>query len=162
MAKLILILGDQLTASLSSLKSVSSEDTVIMMESRSETDHIQHHRRKIVFLFSAMRHFAEDLKKQCNVHYIKLDDPENKHDFLSNLKVFIKQGQYEKLILTEPSEYDLLAYFKNGLTSLRINFEILPDDRFLCTKAEFKKRINGRKKRQERTKRCKNKKKIVT
>ena len=63
MKNLILILGDQLSHDLSSLKAADKTvDTVLMAELRSETGYVKHHKKKIALLFSAMRHFAEELR----------------------------------------------------------------------------------------------------
>ena len=42
-----------------------------------EATYVGHHKKKIAFLFSAMRHFAEELReKGFAVRYVTLDDPE--------------------------------------------------------------------------------------
>ena len=54
MKNLILILGDQLSHDLSSLKAADKTvDTVLMAELRSETGYVKHHKKKIALLFSA-------------------------------------------------------------------------------------------------------------
>ena len=59
------ILGDQLSHGLSSLSDSSPEhDVVLMCEVREEATRIPHHKKKIAFIFSAMRHFAEELRAQ--------------------------------------------------------------------------------------------------
>ena len=138
MPKLIMILGDQLSEDISSLRNLSAEDTVLMMEIRSETDRIKHHRRKILFLFSAMRHFAVQLSEKCNVKYIKLNDPDNRHDFLENLALVIGRGQFDRVLMTEPAEYGLLQYFEEGMKKLKLQFELMEDDRFFVSKEEFR------------------------
>lgn len=77
--KLILILGDQLSESISSLSDCNKDNDIILMcEVWDEATYVPHHQKKIAFLFSAMRHFAEKLKeKGFNVSYVKLDEEEN-------------------------------------------------------------------------------------
>ena len=61
--KLRLILGDQLTATLPVLTEADkSQDVVLMAEVREEATYVKHHKKKIILLFSAMRHFAQSLK----------------------------------------------------------------------------------------------------
>ena len=56
------ILADQLPFDLSSLADVDAQnDVLVFCEVRSETDYVPHHPQKIIFLFSAMRHFAQQL-----------------------------------------------------------------------------------------------------
>ena len=61
MARCCLILGDQLSDSLSSLSLLEPEDVVLMAEVWSEASYVKHHKQKIALVFSAMRHFAEAL-----------------------------------------------------------------------------------------------------
>ena len=62
MTVLRLILGDQLNRELASLRDINIEtDIVLMAEVGAEVTYVKHHKRKIAFLFSAMRHFAEAL-----------------------------------------------------------------------------------------------------
>ena len=62
--RLILILGDQLSPHLSSLaEGDPARDRVVMAEVAGECDYVPHHRKKIAFLFAAMRHFAERLRQ---------------------------------------------------------------------------------------------------
>ena len=79
MSALTLILGDQLTPDLSSLSDFNpSTDTVLMAEVMEEATYVGHHKKKLAFVFSAMRHFAEELEATgVAVRYVKLTDPEN-------------------------------------------------------------------------------------
>ena len=63
MTSLVLLLGDQLSPDMaSSLRAASpAQDRVLMVEVQEEATYVRHHKKKIAFLFSAMRHFAEDL-----------------------------------------------------------------------------------------------------
>ena len=62
---LILILGDQLSLRMSSLlQGDKSRDVVLMAEVMDEASYVWHHKKKLVLVFSAMRHFAEALRKQ--------------------------------------------------------------------------------------------------
>ncbi len=78
-----LILGDQLSQSISSLQGGDpGTDTILIVEVMEEARYVPHHKKKIAFLFSAMRHFAETLRGQgWHVRYVKLDDPENSGSF---------------------------------------------------------------------------------
>ena len=51
-----LVLGDQLSRKLSSLKGCNkSQDKILLAEVREEATYVKHHKKKIAFLFSAMR-----------------------------------------------------------------------------------------------------------
>ena len=74
-----LVLGDQLTRGLASLADLDpARDVVLMVEVGDETTYVPHHRQKIVFILSAMRHFAAALRAEgIRVAYVMLDDPAN-------------------------------------------------------------------------------------
>ena len=60
-----LILGDQLHHQLATLKYLDrSEDVILMAEVLEESTYVAHHPQKIALIFSAMRHFAKELKAQ--------------------------------------------------------------------------------------------------
>lgn len=62
--RLGLILGDQLSQQLATLKALDREqDVILMAEVVDEATYVQHHVQKIALLFSAMRHFAKALKQ---------------------------------------------------------------------------------------------------
>ena len=93
MKTLRLILGDQLSHDISSLKDCNkTEDIILMCEVWNEATYVKHHKKKIAFLFAAMRHYADDLKAQgYRVHYTKLDDPDNAGSFTAALERVIKK-----------------------------------------------------------------------
>ncbi len=71
MTNLIPILGDQLSLSLPSLLEGDPErDLVLMAEVMEEATYVRHHKKKIAFVFSAMRHFAEELRHRGWTVYI--------------------------------------------------------------------------------------------
>jgi deoxyribodipyrimidine photolyase-related protein len=75
MRRLILILGDQLSSSLSALADLDPQaDIVLMAEVAEEARYVPHHKQKIALLLSAMRHFADDLRARgVTVDYVRLD-----------------------------------------------------------------------------------------
>jgi len=88
MSALRLVLGDQLTRSISTLRDIDiARDVVLMAEVMEEASYVPHHRQKIAFLFSAMRHFAEELRREgIKVDYVRLDDPANTGSFTGELQ----------------------------------------------------------------------------
>mgnify|MGYP001289935560 FL=1 len=88
MGNLRLVLGDQLSTQISSLSDIDKEtDTVLMCEIWDEATYVKHHKKKIAFLFSAMRHFAAHLKDiGYAIRYIKLDDTDNSGSFTGEVK----------------------------------------------------------------------------
>ena len=61
-SKLVLVLGDQLSHANPALASASpGRDWVVMAEVREEAEYVRHNRHKIALVFSAMRHFRDEL-----------------------------------------------------------------------------------------------------
>lgn len=73
---LIRVLGDQLSPGLSSLRAGDRDgDIVLMVEVMEEATYVPHHKKKIAFVFSAMRHFRDELSEAgWSVDYVQLDD----------------------------------------------------------------------------------------
>lgn len=144
MKSVIVILGDQLSKKIAALKSCEkSEDLILMCEVINECTNPKHHQKKIVYILSAMRHFAQGLKGEgFNVEYIKLDDPENSGSFASEIIRISKKYQIKNFKVTDPGEYRVLEELQNIKD---VNLKIYEDDRFLCSKEEFKKFASAKK-----------------
>lgn len=144
---LILILGDQLTPSLTSLRNLDAQnDVVLMCELRSEATYAKHHKKKIALIFSAMRHFAQDLRAQgVTVQYVQYDDPENTGTFTAEITRAIAELSPSRIKITEAGEYRLAQEFETWRNSLSCPVDILPDDRFIASKDEFVQWTHGRK-----------------
>ena len=146
MTVLRLILGDQLNRQLASLRDINIEtDIVLMAEVGAEVTYVKHHKRKIAFLFAAMRHFAEALRGDgVFVIYRRLDDPENGGSLESEVKRAIAAHKVSKLVVTMPGEYRLMEIMKRWQSSLGIAVELREDDRFLCDLDRFASWADGR------------------
>ncbi len=142
-----LVLGDQLSRGLAGLADLDmSQDVVLMAEVMEEVTYVRHHKRKIAFLFSAMRHFAEALRAEgVTVDYTRLDDPANSGSIGGEISRAVARHAPDRLIVTEPGEYRLLAAMKSWQDDLGIAVEIMGDDRFLCPPGFFADWADGRK-----------------
>ncbi|WP_050526079.1 cryptochrome/photolyase family protein [Pseudorhodobacter aquimaris] len=144
--KLRLILGDQLSFSMSSLADATKGDLILMCEVRQEATYVKHHKKKIVFVFSAMRHFAQSLAARgMDVNYVRYDDPQNSGSLYGEVARLTDQHDISEVIVTSPGEYRLLAEMEQWADALNLLVTIRPDDRFLCGKDEFAAWAKGRK-----------------
>jgi deoxyribodipyrimidine photolyase-related protein len=141
MTNLRIILCDQLTHDISSLSDINKdEDIVLMVELHSEFTYVKHHKKKIAFLLSAMRHFSAELSNaNVNVCYVKLEDQNNKNLLKDHVKEIIEKHSVKTVIITHPSEYRILQEIKQWKSILSIPVQIREDNRFLCTPGEFSK-----------------------
>jgi len=140
-----LVLGDQLNTAISSLSDIDkANDLVFMCEVDVEASYVKHHKKKLVFIFSAMRHFAQDLERQgYQVRYTKLDDHNNQGSFYQEVKRAVNECDIESVVLTEPSEYRVLEDVRTW--ELGVDVELRADDRFLCDHETFRQWADGRK-----------------
>lgn len=109
-----------------------------MVEVKDETTYVWHHKKKIAFLFSAMRHFAKALEVEgWNVNYVKLDAPKNTGSFRAELSRAVNSGSYDAVIMTDASEWRVQQDMRSWGETSDIPIEILDDDRFICPQKEF-------------------------
>ena len=142
-----LVLGDQLTRGLASLADLDpAKDVVLMAEVIEEVTYVRHHKRKVAFLFSAMRHFAEELRADgITVDYIRLDDEDNSGSFSGEIARAVTRHGADRIVVTEPGEHRVLAAMQDWQTALGVDVEIRGDDRFMCPPGMFESWAEGRK-----------------
>ncbi len=144
---LILVLGDQLTPSLSSLADADpARDLVLMAELHDEATSVRHHKKKIAFIFSAMRHFAEDLRAVgWTVDYVTLGSTENHAGFTAQIAHAIGKHQPERIVVTEASEWRVSLEIDGWRNQFSIPVDVVRDHRFLCSTDAFRAWAEGRK-----------------
>lgn len=139
MSILRLVLGDQLSEDISSLQGCDKDsDITLMCEVWDEATYVKHHKKKVAFLFSAMRHFAAGLQaKGFRVVYTKLDDHDNAGSFKGEVKRLLKKHVFQRIIITYPGEFRVLEDMRSWEMEFGIPVEIRADDLFLCAPEEF-------------------------
>ena len=147
MKTLVPILGDQLSRRLSSLRDCEIAETrILMAELWDEATYVRHHKKKIAFLFSAMRHFADSLRAEgWEVDYVRLDDEGNTGSFTGELERAIARHAPDRIAVTEASEWRVLEMQRGWQARFGLPVEILPDDRFIASHAEFQRWAEGKK-----------------
>jgi deoxyribodipyrimidine photolyase-related protein len=141
--RLVLVLGDQLTPGIAALRAADpARDLVVMAEVADEATYVPHHPKKIAFILSAMRHFAEELRAAgWRVLYTRLDDPENAGSIPGELLRRAAGTGAREVLATEPGEWRLIGL----LQELPLPVTLMPDDRFLCSRKDFDTWAEGRK-----------------
>jgi deoxyribodipyrimidine photolyase-related protein len=137
--RLILILGDQLSLKLSSLRDADkSRDVILMAEVMAEATYARHHKKKFVLVFSAMRHFADRLRGEgWTVDYVKLEDDGNTQDLKSEIVRAQSRHGVSDVVMTEPGEWRLKQLLKD--------VPMLEDTRFICSHGAFRQWAGSRK-----------------
>ena len=143
MTRLVLVLGDQLSESLAGLKAADrASDIVVMAEVMEEATYVRHHVQKIAFTFSAMRHFAEELRAAgWRVDYTRLDAPEPQASIPAALLAAADRHGAAEVIATRPGEWRLIE----ALETFPLCVTTLEDDRFIASEADFARWAEGRK-----------------
>ena len=117
-----------------------------MAEVANEASYVPHHKKKLAFVFSAMRHFAEELQASgWRVRYVKLDDPANTGSIAGELDRALSTLSYDRVLMTEAGEHRLKAALQSWASHQNVPTEILDDTRFIATHAEFAHWARGRK-----------------
>jgi len=93
-----------------------------------------------------MRHFAGELSDAgWTVRYIKLNDPDNTGSLGGELERAMHEFGKRSAVMTEAGEYRLAEAMSSWAHKNSIQLEILEDQRFICTHAEFRSWAEGRK-----------------
>jgi deoxyribodipyrimidine photolyase-related protein len=124
------ILGDQLWRSNSALASVDRTTPVIFIESLAHVRERPYHQQKLVLIWSAMRHFAEDLRQHGHpVEYCEAED------FRSPLVQWIEQNNLTEVRVMAPVDKPFGAL----LTQLNLpcTLKVIENNQFLWTESEF-------------------------
>lgn len=145
--RLCLVLGDQLSHSLTSLQQLNKEhDLVLMAEVQEEASYVKHHKKKLALIFSAMRHFAYELSGEgFQVCYRKYDDAKNKGSLFHEVEHLLGKHNCSEVLVTEPGEYRLLAEMQTWQEKLGTEVTLLADNRFMADKPFFADWAKGKK-----------------
>ncbi|MEO8044741.1 MAG: cryptochrome/photolyase family protein [Spartobacteria bacterium] len=138
----IWILGDQLSPEHAALAAYSPKTArLLMVESKARGAVERYHQIKLVLVYSAMRHFAEDLRTRgFYVDYYPLEDG---HTFESAARRHVAKHHPEKFVLAEPNSFfETDALTKVG-RALGVPVEFLPSTQFLLPRAEFEAWAKG-------------------
>ena len=146
MTLLIPVLGDQLSFDLSSLDGADAGDAVIlMMEVAEETTYVRHHKRKIAYILSAMRHHAEALRARgWRVDYVRLDEPDNTGSFTGEIARAVGRHAPDAIRVTAAGEWRVQAMLEAWETLFGVPVDIRPDTRFIAPPGFFGEWMEGR------------------
>lgn len=141
--RLVLILGDQLSPGIAALrKADKTRDLVVMAEVAAEAEYVPHHPAKIALVLAAMRKFAERLRSDgWQVAYTRLDDPQNAGSIPGELLRRASDTGSTRVLATRPGEWRLIA----ALEDVPLDLDMLEDDRFIASHADFDRWAEGRK-----------------
>ena len=144
--RLIWILGDQLLPAHPLLPSPATDLLVGLIESSPRGSHLRYHQQKLTLLYSAMRHYAADLKKQkFATLYHHLTDTPAGADYATILFHWIQKHKIREIHLLDPNEYDTLHSLPALSKKLGVPIHRHASPQFLVPRAEFATWAEGKK-----------------
>ena len=147
---LVLVLGDQLDPAAAAFDGFDPKrDAVWMAEVEEEATHVRCHKLRIAVFFAAMRHFRDELRERgIQVHYSELPRRRSQDrgtGFASVLAKDVEKLRPEKLLLTRPGDFRVLASLEDAARKLGVELEMREDRHFYSGPAEFSGWAEGRK-----------------
>ncbi|MEA5582036.1 cryptochrome/photolyase family protein [Nodularia harveyana UHCC-0300] len=136
----IWILGDQLSQQQAALQSCANQQNVpvIFIESLQYIQARPYHQQKLILIWSAMRHFAQELRQlKYSVTY-KIAE-----DFTTPLQAWVEENGITQLRVMMPNDRPFSQIIQN--LDLPCEISLIPNNHFLWNTAEFNNWASGRK-----------------
>lgn len=134
------ILGDQLWENQAALNHTDDKSSlpIILIECWQHVQQRRYHQQKLVLIWSAMRHFAKELRGGgWQVTYTKSED------FEAPLKAWIQAHNITEVRVMAPNDRPFLQIVQN--LQLPCQITLIPNNHFLWTETEFKDWASSRK-----------------
>ncbi|MFB6273762.1 MAG: cryptochrome/photolyase family protein, partial [Salinibacter sp.] len=147
MNTLVLVLRDQLDRNATVLDDLDPEtDAVAMTEADVHRGRYLEHKQQLALGFAAMRHFRDDLRERgLPVHYEAANADGRSEGPADFLRRQIEMHRPKRVRVTEPGRYALLEGLEAVCDEVGVPLDVVADDHFLCTHAEFEDWAEGRK-----------------
>ena len=132
----IWVLGDQLSPDNAAFSGFSPQTArILMIEARNRGRRLRYHRRKLVLVFSAMRHFAAELRRAgWQVDYHRLEDTAS---FEEGWQRHVRTFRPRVVRLLEPSDFTTSAALPALARAEGITLDLVPTNLFLVPRREF-------------------------
>ena len=138
------ILGDQLSPRISSLEGLQPTACVILMiESIEHCRRLPFHKQKLVLVWSAMRHFAEEIRQ---LGY-EVDYHAAASSFTAALRQHIRRYGSQRLRMMESAEFGVTETLIQEARKSGLLVETTPNTMFLSDKESFQRESAGKRSR---------------
>ncbi|WP_016952393.1 cryptochrome/photolyase family protein [Anabaena sp. PCC 7108] len=126
------ILGDQLWEQQAALQTCSAtqKTPVIFIESLNHIQERAYHKQKLVLVWSAMRHFAEELQQKGYLVSYEIAD-----DFTTPLQTWVRDYHITELRVMMPNNHPFMQIIENLQLPCQIN--LIPNNQFLWSREDF-------------------------
>ncbi|RDZ65021.1 cryptochrome/photolyase family protein [Haloferax sp. Atlit-12N] len=123
------VLGDQLDPSAAPLQ---SDDRVLMIEAHAFGDRLPYHPQKLALVFSAMRHFRDDLRERgYEVTYVEAET------FGEGLDRYFDAAPGDDLVVMDPPTHRAGERLRELVAARGGSLTLVENDLFLTTPADF-------------------------
>ncbi|WP_411968370.1 cryptochrome/photolyase family protein [Haloferax sp. YSSS75] len=123
------VLGDQLNPETTPLQ---HDDHVLMIEAHAVGERLPYHPQKLVLVFSAMRHFRDELRRRgYEVTYVQAES------FAEGLDRFFDAAPGTDLVMMDPPSDGAGERFRELVTTRGGSLTLVENDLFLTTPADF-------------------------
>jgi len=144
--KLFFILGNQLFP-IQHLNSFKNDHIIFMAEDYQLCTYEKHHKLKILLFLSAMRSYADNLKKsKFKIEYQKIENKGFKDDYLKKLKKIISSKKIKELSSFEIEDKFFEKKITQFLKKENIKWNIIKTPMFLNSRNDFKNYLKKSKK----------------
>lgn len=117
-----------------------------MVESMGADPGISHHKKKLAFVFSAMRHFAAALRADgWRVDYLKCDQISDDDTMTDMVGRALAERDYSQIHVTEPGEWQLRMEIGQWSEAFGLPVSVLDDNRYISSRQDFAAWADGRK-----------------
>ena len=139
--KLFIVLGNQLFP-IKNLKSFKDEHVFFMCEDYGLCTYEKHHKHKILLFLSAMRSYADDLKKnKYKIIYKKIEDKDFKESYEDKLKKIISSNKIQEVSFFEIEDKKFEKRIISFIKKLNIKINMISSPMFMCSREDFKEHI---------------------
>ncbi|MEO1009531.1 MAG: cryptochrome/photolyase family protein [Planctomycetota bacterium] len=141
------VLGDQLDRGSAAIRALDKgSDAIVMMEVDEEANAGPSHRQRTALFFSAMRHFALDMKDAGHrVRYTPVDQRGNTHGISGEVERAAAALKAERIVVVRPGEWRLHEEATTWAERTGCEVEILEDEHFTCSLEDFDDWADSRK-----------------
>ena len=125
------------------LKSIKEDDNLLFYEPLDTFYEIAHHKQKLVFLISSLRHFKNNTNHK-NVIHRKIDKKISQ-SLETYLDGIYKQDSFSEIYVSKPSDFKTLKDLMYFCQSRDIDLHVLEDKKFITTNKDFEIWSEGKK-----------------
>jgi len=135
--KLLFILGNQLFP-LKNISRFKNDHLILMAEDYELCTYEKHHKLKILLFLSAMRSYADNLKKnKFKIKYLKIDSKDFKESYLDKIKKIITSKKINEITSFEIEDKFFEGKIENFTKKNKLKWNKIKSPMFLNSRIEF-------------------------